>query len=104
MKKSLDELLEQAVNNISQDRAVTNTLLIDLMKHMKTQGDHMHEQVGTVAAKYVETLQRSNEQLVKVSALVHKKDTNKVGLSESERDEIFDIINNSEEGGQEDEH
>ena len=109
MKKSLDELLEQAINNISQDRAVTNTLLIDLMKHMKVTGDHMHEQVGPVAAKYVETLQRSNEQLVKVSALVHKKDNTKVGLSDSERDEIFDIINNSEvesepEGEQVDEH
>jgi len=94
--KNLDELLEQAVKNIKEDRAVTNTLLIDLMRHMKVQGDHMHGEVGPVAAKYVETLQRSNEQLVKVGALVHKKEQNSTGLSDLERDEIFDLINKSE--------
>ena len=90
MKKNLDELLEQAVKNIKEDRAVTNTLLIDLMKYMKIQGDHTHQEVGPVAAKYVETLQRSNEQLVKVGTLVHKKEQTSAGLSDLEREEIFD--------------
>ena len=100
--KNLDQLLEQAVKNIKEDRAVTNALLVDLMKYMKVQGDHTHEQVGPVAAKYVETLQRSNEQLVKVGTLVHKKEQAGVGLSDAEKEEIYDLINNSSEEGTED--
>tara|TARA_A100001515_G_scaffold145085_1_gene151939 strand:+ start:7988 stop:8299 length:312 start_codon:yes stop_codon:yes gene_type:complete len=100
--KNLDQLLEQAVKNIKEDRAVTNALLLDLMKYMKVQGDHTHEQVGPVAAKYVETLQRSNEQLVKVGTLVHKKEQAGVGLSDAEKEEIYDLINNSTEEGTED--
>ena len=72
------------------------------MKYMKVQGDHTHEQVGPVAAKYVETLQRSNEQLVKVGTLVHKKEQAGVGLSDAEKEEIYDLINNSSEEGTED--
>ena len=47
----------------------------------------------TVASKYLETLQRSNEQLVKVTSLIYKKDTTKfAGLSSEDKDEIFDLI------------
>ena len=42
-------------------------------------------------AKYVETLQRSNEQLVKVVGLMSKKETQE-GLSSGEVEEIFDMI------------
>jgi hypothetical protein len=42
----------------------------------------------------VETLQRSNEQLVKLATLVYKKDTASVqaGLSEDDKKQLFDII------------
>ena len=45
-----------------------------------------------VPAKYLETLQRSNEQLVKVAALLQKKDNANTGLSEKDKDELFDMI------------
>jgi hypothetical protein len=45
----------------------------------------------------LETLQRSNEQLVKVTTLIHKKDATKFsGLSNEDKSDIFDLIN--EEG------
>ena len=50
------------------------------------------EKVGTVAAKYVETLQRSNEQLVKVSALIQKKKAGSDELSSQDKEELFDLI------------
>ena len=46
------------------------------MKHMKVQGEHSHESLGAVAAKYLETLQRSNEQLVKLTSLMQKDKQN----------------------------
>ena len=56
--------------------------------------DNRYTEVGTVAAKYVETLQRSNEQLVKLAALVHKKDSNRGvdSFSEGDKEQLFDLI------------
>ena len=50
--------------------------------------------MGSVAAKYVETLQRSNEQLVKVSTIIHKRDSTSgnLGLSDKDKDDLFDMI------------
>ena len=56
----------------------------------------MIEDVGQVVAKYVETLQRSNEQLVKVAALIQKKTGNNASLSETDKSEIFDLIQGQE--------
>jgi hypothetical protein len=45
------------------------------------------------AAKYVETLQRSNEQLVKIVGIKSKNEAKDVGLTQEERDEIFGQLN-----------
>lgn len=90
--KDLDSHLEEAVKNIRDDRAVTSALLADIMVFLK-KNEQNHQAVGATAAKYVETLQRSNEQLVKVAALIQKKETAlKEGLSDGDRQDIFDII------------
>ena len=54
--------------------------------------DANHEKVGAIAAKYVETLQRSNEQLVKVAALIQKATVKSEGLTTEDKDELFDMI------------
>ena len=64
--KDLDSYIEETIRNIRSDRAITTTLLLELMEYIKRDEDRK-ESVGAIAAKYVETLQRSNEQLVKVS-------------------------------------
>ncbi len=71
MSKKVEDYIDQAKSNITEDRAATKTLLMNLMKYMQTSDDR-HREVGLVAAKYLETLQRSNEQLVKLAALVQK--------------------------------
>ena len=71
MSKKVEKFIEQATSNITEDRAATKTLLMSLMKYMQS-GDDRHREVGLVAAKYLETLQRSNEQLVKLAALLQK--------------------------------
>ena len=95
--KDLNSYIEETIKNIRSDRAITTTLLMELMEYMKKDEDRK-ETVGTIAAKYVETLQRSNEQLVKVSALLQKKTNSDQGLTEEDKSELFDLIKGSENG------
>jgi len=95
--KDLESYIGEAIKNIRSDRAITTTLLMELMEYMKKDEDRK-EAVGTIAAKYVETLQRSNEQLVKVSALLQKKAGADQGLSEEDKSELFDLIKESGNG------
>ena len=89
--KDLETYIDEAIKNIRSDRAITTTLLMELMEYMK-KDDERKEKVGVVAAKYVETLQRSNEQLVKVSALIQKKTDGSDELSSKDKEDLFDLI------------
>ena len=57
-----------------------------------TNGAETHKDIGLIAAKYVETLQRSNEQLVKLTSIMAKKADTGVELSENDKKELFDVI------------
>lgn len=94
MSKKVENFIEQAKNNITEDRAATKTLLMSLMKYMQS-GDDRHREVGLVAAKYLETLQRSNEQLVKLAALISKESKESQNITEEDKQEIFDMIKDS---------
>ena len=98
MKKNLEGFIEKATENIVEDRAATKTLLLNLMQYIQT-GDDKHREFGLIAAKYLETLQRSNEQLVKLASLLQKQQRGEEGISEKDRQELFDMINSSEEDG-----
>jgi hypothetical protein len=93
-KISLDEFIETANSNINSDRALTSKLLFELMQEMgKSQDKYIHKEFGDIAASYVETLQRSNEQLVKLTAILQRRESVQTGLDEAEKDNIFDMIN-----------
>lgn len=98
MDKDLDKYLEDATRNVTEDRAATKVLLTNIMKYMQSTDDR-HREVGLIAAKYLETLQRSNEQLVKIASLVQKATKSKfdTSISDDEKDELFDLINSQEE-------
>ena len=89
--KDLESYIDETIKNIRSDRAITTTLLMELMEYMK-KDDERKEKVGVIAAKYVETLQRSNEQLVKVSALIQKNTNGSEELSSKDKEELFDLI------------
>ena len=96
MKNELENFIDQAKLNIFEDRAATKTLLMNLMKYMQSSDDR-HREVGLVAAKYLETLQRSNEQLVKLAALMQKKENKNTSISAEEKEDIFNLINEDKE-------
>ena len=89
--KNLDHYLNKAVENIESDRKITRELLDDVLRYL-SKDEALHGQVGMIASKYVETLKRSNEQLVKVATHIHKKQEKDEGLTEQDKEEIFNMI------------
>ena len=97
MSKNLDTYVDEAISNIRDDRALASKLLIQLMNDIAADSTK-HERNGLVAAKYLETLQRSNEQLVKISSLL-QKDNASSALSVADKENIFDLIKESKDNG-----
>ena len=95
-KQNVNDYLKEAIDNIREDRDVTKELLDDVLQFL-AKGDSTHRDVGLTAAKYVETLQRSNEQLVKISGLMLKQETkdSSVSLPDMDKDNIYDMIKES---------
>ncbi len=91
--KDLDNFIEESIKNIRDDRDITSTLLTKLFTEINKANDaDSHKDLGFIAAKYVETLQRSNEQLVKLTSILAKKTDSSVALSEDDKKELFDVI------------
>ena len=95
MKKT-EKYIDEAIKNIRDDRDITRRLLDDVMVYL-SKSEERHKEVGLTAAKYVETLQRSNEQLVKISTLLQKEESKQVGLTDDDKRGIFDLL---QEGGE----
>ena len=92
-KKNTEKLLKDAIENIDKDRACASKLLTDLMMLMSSNNDSdTHRRLGEVAAKYLETLQRSNEQLVKLAALSGKLSGGAQGFSKDDISAIYDEV------------
>ena len=94
--RNLDSYIEEATRNIKEDRALAKSLLMDAMNDMK-RTDSARRELGSIAAKYVENLQRSNEQMVKITALLQKQQSVNTSLSESDKEDIYDMLNKEED-------
>ena len=90
MSKKLQNYIDEALSNIRKDREITSELLSDAIKWL-SKDESRHKEVGVVMAKYVETLQRSNEQLVKIAGMVSKTASSE-GLSAKDMADIYDAI------------
>ena len=91
--KNLEQYIQEAIKNIRDDRDITSTLLTKLFLEINKAGDSpAHKDLGLIAAKYVETLQRSNEQLVKLTSILSKKSGDSVSLTEDDKKDLFDVI------------
>jgi hypothetical protein len=94
--KKLEDYIAEAIANIREDREVTRELLDDAMKWL-SKDESRHREIGITISKYVETLQRSNEQLVKVASLVSKKEAGSETLTSKEMENIYAAIQSSPE-------
>ena len=92
-KNDINSILSEAIENIREDRDLTYDLLNELKSDLST-NKVTQKEVGFTAAKYMETLQRSNEQLVKLIAIMKEKNpkSNEIEISEDEVEELFETI------------
>jgi hypothetical protein len=92
-KMDSEELIAEALQNIREDRQETADLLKELKVEIQS-GETTHSRSGVVAAKYLETLQRSNEQMVKIVGIINKNKEKEVdvSLSSDEKENIFEAI------------
>jgi len=93
---SLDQYVEETTKNIREDRAMAKTLLIDVMADMAASSTDRRE-MGPIAAKFVENLQRSNEQMVKLASILQRQKTQEYGLSDDDKEQLFDLLNEGTE-------
>lgn len=92
MSKKITDYMEEAVNNIREDRDRALSLLKDIADFIGQNQDR-HKDVGVTAAKYLETLQRSNEQLVKITALMQKSKDDEFGdLDKDDTESLYDEL------------
>lgn len=87
--------INEAIDNIRSDRETTRELLDDAIKYLALDQSR-HRDIGPVLAKYVETLQRSNEQLVKLCTLMSKEEKGEE-LNDKDINNIFDDLQDSED-------
>ena len=88
---NLDNLIEEALENIRNDRKVAREFLNEIANQIAVDAEH-NKHLSPVAAKHIETMQRSNEQLVMIAALIQKKEKAVDGISEQDKQELFDLI------------
>ena len=98
-KKNLETLIDEALDNIRNDRKMAREFLNEIATQIANDSDQ-NKYLSPVAAKHIETLQRSNEQLVKLISLRQKDRTRGVTLSEEDKNDLFDIIQGDSSDGQ----
>ena len=98
-QKNLETLIDEALDNIRNDRKMAREFLNEIATQIANDSDQ-NKYLRPVAAKHIETLQRSNEQLVKLISLRQKDRTRGVTLSEEDKNDLFDIIQGDSSDGQ----
>jgi polyribonucleotide nucleotidyltransferase len=90
-KGDLDTLIGEALDNIRDDRKLAREFLNEIANQIAADAEN-NRSLSPVAAKHIETMQRSNEQLVKIIGLKSKKKEQNFELSETDKNEIYDIL------------
>lgn len=89
--KDLDNLMQEALENIRKDRKVAKEFLNEIATQIATDAEQ-NKHLSPVAAKHIETMQRSNEQLVKLISLKQKSASQSVEFSDEDKNNLFDLI------------
>ena len=90
-KNKLDSLVDEALDNIRNDRKLAREFLNEIANQIAADAEQ-NKYLSPVAAKHIETLQRSNEQLVKIIGLRQKDQVKGFELSEDDKGSLFDMI------------
>ena len=89
--KDLESLYDEALENVRNDRKLAREFLNEVANEI-AKDSTQNKYLSPVAAKHVETLQRSNEQLVKIITLRQKGQSETLELSDDDKNSLFDMI------------
>mgnify|MGYP003643223142 FL=1 len=92
-KNNTESLIDEALTNIRNDRKLAREFLNEIANQIVVDSEQ-NKYLSPVAAKHIETMQRSNEQLVKLINLRQKDSEKSFELSESDKDNLLDLIQN----------
>jgi hypothetical protein len=93
-------LWRQIYQNAISDRQSANLCFIDLYPHIKQDSDK-HATFGTQLAKYLERMEKSNEQLLKLANLVQKALETTKSEDRVSAEDLYDQMKVMRNGGQE---
>ncbi len=93
--KNLDLLIDEALDNIRNDRKIAKEFLNEIANQIAMDAEH-NRSLSPVAAKHIETMQRSNEQLVKIISLRQKSNPESLELTDKDKESLFDLIQGGE--------
>jgi len=89
-----EECIQEAIANLRRDREMAGIGYVNILMYAQKNKERF-EKLGLTIAKFLEVLQRSNEQLVKIAALKSKKSALDEEISEEDKEGIFDDIQES---------
>lgn len=87
----LQNLINEALDNIRSDRKSAREFLNEIANQIANDAEQ-NKYLSPVAAKHIETLQRSNEQLVKIIAIKQKNSNSGKDLTDEDKNNLFDLI------------
>tara|TARA_R110000744_G_scaffold316877_2_gene423521 strand:+ start:1656 stop:1955 length:300 start_codon:yes stop_codon:yes gene_type:complete len=97
-KDELNNLFNEALDNIRDDRKLAREFLNEIANEISSDAEQ-NKYLSPVAAKHIETMQRSNEQLVKIIGLRQKNSEESFTLSDNDKSNLYDIIQGKETNG-----
>ena len=97
-EEELNNLFSEALDNIRNDRKLAREFLNEIANEISTNSEQ-NKYLSPVAAKHIETMQRSNEQLVKIIGLRQKTAEESFALSEDDKSNLYDLIQGNDSGG-----
>jgi len=89
-KEDVTKHINKALENIEFDRNKTLYILMSLIQEMNSDYEKK-KSLGLIAAKHLEILTKSNDQLIKIINILSGKE-NSNELSEEEKNSLYDVL------------
>lgn len=99
---NMAKLVEEVIENIREDRNLGRELIEEIRERIDVKTTRP-EDVGQTLGKYLDVMQKSNEQLVKLTTSLSKKiDPEDLSLSKEDMRDIYDEIKNEKKADDKD--
>jgi len=100
LTSDVETMIDKAIDNLQFDRSLSEIFVQEISQFIQEATDPQEKEnrlkfLGPVAAKFIEAMQRSNEQLLKLASLQHKRVQPMPDIDDEldiDEPDIFDIL------------